>query len=256
MLDVQMINNWIENAGKMAIDFFAKPSLGFEFKHDNTIVTEADYSIEKYLREKIRKHYPNHSIIGEEYDHELGSEFAWIIDPIDGSAPFYWNIPTWCISIGITRNFQPYMGFVYVPFTGDLYYSVDNLAYLNGNVIGVDSKAEISSDSAFCLSTRAFNYFSFMNYDGMIFALGSGIFNNMLVAKGAVIGALSISPSVWDLAAAVKIVKASGADMVYLTGEQLDIGRLHESRIATHPVLAAPSHLIETLLAKIVLRQI
>ena len=251
MKDVQKIKQWMENAGKIALEYFANPSLGVDKKNDETIVTEADLTVEKYLREQIRNNFPDHAIIGEEFDVESGNEFSWILDPIDGSAPFVWNIPSWCISIGITKQLQPYMGFVYVPLTGDFYYSVENAAYLNGKVIKTDSEARVSNDSAFCISTRAFNKFTILNYEGMVFALGSGIFNNMMVARGSVIGALSITPSVWDLAAAVKIVEGAGGKMVYLDGEMLDISLLHESRVATQPVLAAPSHLIDTLLSRI-----
>jgi len=249
MIKLSIIQDWLVQAGKMALGYFAKPELGFDFKIDNSIVTEADYAIETYLRSKIKEEFPDHAIIGEEYAGEAGNEFAWILDPIDGSAPFFWNIPTWCISIGVTRNFQPYMGFVYVPLTGDLYYSMDNKSYLNGKRIHTASVDQISRESAFCVSTRAFNKFSMVDYNGMVFALGSGIFNNMMVARGVVIGALSISPSIWDLAAAVKIVQDAGGKACYLNGEPVDIAALNEIKKVPYPVLTAPSQLMDRLLS-------
>jgi myo-inositol-1(or 4)-monophosphatase len=99
-------------------------------KPDISIVTEADLLIENYFRSQIRKYYPEHTIIGEEMEAEKGHQYTWIIDPIDGSAPFLWNIPIWCISIGITKEKQPFMGLVYVPLTGDFYYSDNSLSYL------------------------------------------------------------------------------------------------------------------------------
>jgi len=249
MIKQEMIENWLIEAGRIALAYFAKPALDHSYKIDNSIVTAADLAIEDFLRSKIKAEFPEHAIIGEEYDPESGNEFAWILDPIDGSAPFFWNIPTWCISIGITKNLQPYMGFVYVPLTGDFYSSIDNTSCLNGQIIRAASVETITAESAFCISTRAFNKFTLEDYEGMVFALGSGIFNNMMVARGVVIGALSISPSIWDLAAAVKIVQGSGAKINYLNGDPIDIPALSGIKKAPYPVLAAPSQLMESLLS-------
>ncbi len=249
MIDINRIQDWLINSGKIAIEYFGKSQVGHDFKSDNTIVTEADFAIEKYLRSKIKETYPEHTIIGEEYDNDPGNEYAWILDPIDGSAPYFWNIPTWCTSIGITKNLQPYMGFVYVPLTGDLYSSIDNRSILNGKMIHASDETAITSKSAFCMSTRAFNKYSLVNFEGMVFALGSGIMHNMLVARGKLVGALSISPSVWDLAAAVKILQGSGAEICYLNGKPFELAELHNSRRVSNPVLAAPRHLMNELLS-------
>lgn len=254
MIDVIRVQSWMKKAGKYAQSYFANPSKHFEYKPDNSIVTEADLLIENYFRRQIRKYYPKHTIIGEEMEAEKGHEYTWIIDPIDGSAPFLWNIPTWCISIGLTKEKQPFMGLVYVPLTGDFFYSDNSLSYLNGKQIRINESAGVDNESAFCVSSRIINDFSISEYGGMIFSLGSGIFNNMMVARGSAIGALSISPNIWDLAAAKIIVEAAGGKMVYLNGDVVDIKELFESKKASQPVLAAPEHLISQLLSKIVIR--
>jgi fructose-1,6-bisphosphatase/inositol monophosphatase family enzyme len=51
---------------------------------------------------------------------------------------------------------------------------------------------------------------------------------------GSAIGALSISPNIWDLAAAKIIVEAAGGKMVYLNGVVVDIKELFESKKASH----------------------
>ena len=47
-------------------------------------VTTSDKAFEKFIRLKIKKKFPNHQVIGEEFGHKKSkSEFTWVIDPID-----------------------------------------------------------------------------------------------------------------------------------------------------------------------------
>ena len=50
-------------------------------------VTEADLMVEEYLRDRISREFPGHSIIGEESDGygKDSSDFTWVIDPLDGT---------------------------------------------------------------------------------------------------------------------------------------------------------------------------
>lgn len=252
MIELAQIKTWMIKAGQIGLEYHTKPNLKFEYKDDNTIVTEADFKIEQYLRTEIRNQYPDHKIIGEEYDLEPGNEYAWVLDPIDGTAPFYWNIPTWCISIGLTKNKAAYMGFVYIPLTGDFYYTMGHKSFLNSTSIQTSSASEIKTDCAFCISNRAFNKYTLQKFNGMVFSLGSGIFNNMLVARGTAIGALSISPSLWDLAAAAALVENAGGKMVYLDGKPLNLESLFTGKPVSRPVLSGPPQLIKLLLEMIV----
>ena len=59
-------------------------------------VTTSDIAFEKFIRLKIKKNFPKHQIIGEEYGQNVSnSEFSWVIDPIDGTRSFVIGKPTW-----------------------------------------------------------------------------------------------------------------------------------------------------------------
>ena len=52
-------------------------------------VTTSDKAFEKFIRSKIKKKFPNHQVIGEEFGHKKSkSEFTWVIDPIDGTRAY------------------------------------------------------------------------------------------------------------------------------------------------------------------------
>lgn len=91
-----------------------------DIKADDSYVTETDKLIETRLREIIDAEHPEHGILGEEHGaRDLDSEYVWVLDPIDGTAPFVAGIPVFGTLIGLARNGQPWMGVIDHPATSD-----------------------------------------------------------------------------------------------------------------------------------------
>ena len=87
-------------------------------------VTEGDKAAEKAIRTAIRKRYPSHGILGEEFgDHDHDASFRWVIDPIDGTRAFIIGMPLWGTLIGLTRDGVPLLGAMSQPFTGERFWS-------------------------------------------------------------------------------------------------------------------------------------
>jgi myo-inositol-1(or 4)-monophosphatase len=81
-------------------------------------VTAADRAAENAMRSLIRKNFPDHGIIGEEYGNEhADAEYAWSLDPIDGTKSFINGMPTWGTLIGLLRFGEPVFGMMHQPFT-------------------------------------------------------------------------------------------------------------------------------------------
>ena len=82
---------------------FYYSKLNKPFKVDNKLkgkgydpVTTADRAFEKFIRIKIKKKFPTHEIIGEEFGRKKSkSDFTWVIDPIDGTRSFIIGNPRW-----------------------------------------------------------------------------------------------------------------------------------------------------------------
>lgn len=108
-----------------------------EVKADRSLVTKFDRAIEKRLREEILREFPSHGIIGEEYGrHNDGASHLWILDPIDGTAPFIVGIPVWGSLIALAVDGVPLVGVIDQPaidarFTG----VAGEASRLNGQVI-------------------------------------------------------------------------------------------------------------------------
>ena len=104
-----------------AIRPFFRTSLGVEDKSGGGAfdpVTAADRAAELAMRALIRKQFPAHGIVGEEFGAERpDAEFVWLLDPIDGTKSFISGMPAWGTLIALLRSGQPVFGMMNQPFT-------------------------------------------------------------------------------------------------------------------------------------------
>src|SRR3989338_7143577 len=80
-------------------------------KADGSMVSNADIAAENQIIELIEENYHEYNIIGEESgEKNKGSDFTFIIDPLDGTHNYIAGIPYYGISIGLLDREKPIMG--------------------------------------------------------------------------------------------------------------------------------------------------
>ena len=68
------------------------------------------------MRTLIRKQFPDHGILGEEYGSEhTDAEYVWVLDPIDGTKSFISGMLAWGTLIGLMRFGEPVFGMMNQP---------------------------------------------------------------------------------------------------------------------------------------------
>lgn len=83
-------------------------------------VTAADRAAETAMRALIRKTFPAHGIIGEEFeDVKSDAPYTWVLDPIDGTKSFITGMPVWGTLIGLCKDDMPVYGMMAQPFIGE-----------------------------------------------------------------------------------------------------------------------------------------
>ena len=81
-------------------------------------VTAADHAAETAMRSLIRRSFPDHGVIGEEFGKERAdAEYVWVLDPIDGTKSFICGMPAWGTLIALLRRGEPVFGVMNQPFT-------------------------------------------------------------------------------------------------------------------------------------------
>ena len=93
-----------KEAGALLKEFFTR-GVETEYKGDVDLVTVADRTAEKLIRERLAETFPEHGIYGEEGTRDrLESGFRWYVDPLDGTTNFAHGFPHFCVSMGLEER--------------------------------------------------------------------------------------------------------------------------------------------------------
>ena len=124
--------SFLNNLAK-ELNKFDNLKLGKTFKISNKLknkgydpVTTSDRAFEKFIRSKIKKKFPTHQIVGEEFGHKkTSSDFTWIIDPIDGTRSYVIGNPTWSNLISLNYKGNPILGLANFPILNKYYLNLN-----------------------------------------------------------------------------------------------------------------------------------
>lgn len=136
LIDFKHFVNELATVSGQAILPFFRTSIAAEDKSRGGAfdpVTEADRASEAAMRQLIKRTFPTHGIIGEEFGPERAdAEYVWVLDPIDGTRAFIAGLPTWGTLIGLSRNGRPVFGMMHQPFTGERFFGDGGSATFRG----------------------------------------------------------------------------------------------------------------------------
>ena len=138
-------------AGTLLAHYFER-RVAFELKGDFDLVTEADRASEKLVVERLRSHFPSHSIMAEESGkYEGKSEYRWFVDPLDGTTNFAHGFPMFNVTLGLERAGEQVAGVVYDPVRQEMFSAERGAgAYLNGRRIRVSAGKASNTSSTLC----------------------------------------------------------------------------------------------------------
>jgi len=211
--------------------------LEYESKSNHIdLVTRVDREVEQMVVARIRKHFPDHLILGEEstsvndfsiIEHNL--EFCWVIDPIDGTMNFVHGIPHFAISIAVVKNGIPLAGVVYNPNSKELFSAARGWgARLNGKKITV-SKQDTFKNSLVSTGFAAADWHiesPFRSEVQKVFGhcrsiriSGSSALDLAYIAAGRMDGFWHRKLAPWDIAAGILLVEEAGGKVSSLDGQ-------------------------------------
>ncbi|MBD2488103.1 inositol monophosphatase family protein [Aulosira sp. FACHB-615] len=196
-------------------------------KADGSLVTRADKWADQEIRDAIAANFSGYGILSEESDKTFpGTEWCWVIDPLDGTTNFTRGIPIWSISLALLYQGTPVFGYIHVPPLGQTFHgfwqgtsglATPTGAFLNNHPIHTSADAP-SSHHFFNLCSRSTAVIQ-PKFPCKIRMLGVASYNFLTVATGAVLGGIEATPKVWDLAGAWVIVQAAGGSWNSLKSE-------------------------------------
>ena len=241
------------SAGEILMNYYGRLENIDTKTKDIDLVTVADHKSEEFIIGELQKAFPTHDIISEETGGRANpsSEFRWVIDPLDGTTNFAHSYPAFCVSIGIQKNGQSFMGAVYNPYYDEFFFAErDKGAFLNQKPITVSKTREISKSLlltgfAYDRRERADHYLRLfralmMRCHGVRRA-GAAALDICSVACGRAEGYWEENLKPWDTAAGWLILEEAGGQVSDFKGKSFAIekkqilatnGKIHEQMIA------------------------
>lgn len=86
------------------------------------VVTEMDHAAEALITESLARLRPDDGMLGEEGTDTPGtSGVRWIVDPLDGTVNYLYDLGNWAVSIAAEVDGEAVAGVVAVPSTGETF---------------------------------------------------------------------------------------------------------------------------------------
>jgi myo-inositol-1(or 4)-monophosphatase len=214
-------------AGALLMTYFQQ-NVKVEYKGDADLVTIADRKSEALIRERIRKYWPTHDVLGEEQGLvDTGSDYRWYVDPLDGTTNFAHGFPVFCVSMALEYKGRRIAGVICDPTRDELFAAEQGSgAYLNQQRISVSkisNLAECLVGTGFPSHKRhknpnIFFYHQITLRTHGVRRAGSAALDLCNVACGRFDGFWEFNLNPWDTAAGVLIVEEAGGKVTDFSG--------------------------------------
>lgn len=243
-----------KEAGKIHKKYF-QADFKIETKSSSfDLLTVADKEAERAIVSVIKKHFPEHNFLAEEYSYDqTGSEYTWIIDPLDGTNNFACGMPIFCASIALIHNHEVKIGVVYDVMRDELFSAQKNQgAFLNGKRISVNSVDTLqksliitgfyySRGKEMLETLQTIKRFFLKQIMGLR-RLGAAALDLCYIACGRAAGFWEFELSPWDFAAGNLLIQEAGGKITGKQGEKVPLtkksfivasnSRIHDQMLA------------------------
>ena len=183
-------------------------------------VTAADRAAEQSMRTLIRKQFPDHGILGEEYGSErTDAEYVWVLDPIDGTKSFISGVLAWGTLIGLMRFGEPVFGMMNQPFTRERFSGDGGAARYRGpagnrdlhvrGCTGIDD-ALLYTTSPLLMSRDDRAAFGKLEYRVKLSRYGGDCYAYCMLAAGLIDLIIETEIKPYDIVAIIPIVTGAG----------------------------------------------
>src|SRR3989344_5382267 len=235
-----------KEAGRAVLKRFGKDGVHYsKSKHAYDVVTKADLLSEKIIISAILKEYPAHSILSEEEGEiNAGSDYRWIIDPLDGTMNFASSVPMFGIMVCLAHKNEIILSAIHLPVTDELFFAkAGKGAFLNGTRIHCSpaKNLDTSIGCGFVGSRKRTLHFvkrllGSVRGEGLFLnSFGCISMNSCYVACGRKDWAVSLYGEIHDFAPTYLILKEAGCTVTNCKGEPWTMG--DNEAVAANPAM-------------------
>lgn len=220
----------IKKSGKIVKKGFFEKEKDINFKDDfeDDFVTKYDIILENLIVNTLEKDFPTFNILTEEKKSKnKGSDYTWIIDPIDGTRNFAKGIPMFMIGIALAKKKEVIQSFAYNPIIDQLFFAQKGIgAFMNDKKIKVSkskfNKYDVDIEVAMDKNAKSEIFSKFLKHNGSVKKFGTNIFSTTILARGGIDVLVCKNLKPWDYAHYL-IVEEAGGIVTDFQGEKFNI---------------------------------
>ncbi|MCP4311268.1 MAG: inositol monophosphatase [Bacteroidetes bacterium] len=226
------LNHALIKAGKVLLSYYGRQIKARVKESISSVVTEADLAAEKVILEILNEASGEFNIITEETGYiNHGSEYTWVVDPLDGTSNFAAGLPWFGVIIALLYKQTPVLGGMYLPVSDDLFLAEQGeVSKKNGEPV-IPTHSSVLEDQLIAYS------FDFSDTPGktesemeILKKLSKRVRNirstNSLVdfcyvADGRLGAALNQTTKIWDIAVPWLLIREAGGKVTDINGEEI-----------------------------------
>lgn len=226
---IPFVEELATKCGEITRSMFRQP-IEVEVKDDLSPVTLADKEIERTMRAMIQQKFPNHGIIGEEYEpKDPDANLVWLVDPIDGTGSFMIGRPIFGTLIALVEDDVPVMGIIDQPILGERWIGAVGMPTIFNNTQAKTRNKMRLEDTTLCTTSPnlfhgdARDKFESLRERVSHTIYGGDCYSYGLVANGTVDIVLESGLNPHDFCALAPIVNGAGGVMTDWAGEPITL---------------------------------
>ncbi len=234
-VDIHQVIAIVKDMKKYFMD--TEKSRQITFKGDIDFATEADFSVQREVQERLLAAWQDIQFMGEEKDNS-GIDFSgpvWILDPVDGTTNLVHGFGQSSVSLALSVNSELELGVVYNPFSDELFYAVRGQgAFLNGEQIHVSAASRMKEALISVGTAPYYHELADQNFERMkrifldcqdIRRVGSAAIDLCYVACGRTDAYYEPNINPWDYGAGALIVMEAGGCVSDFEGARVPMDR-------------------------------
>jgi myo-inositol-1(or 4)-monophosphatase len=124
--DLELAERAARTGGEVLMGYYGRAPEGLGSKSSDTdLVSDADREAERTIRELLSVERPDDGLVAEEGSRvQADSGRRWIVDPLDGTINFLYELPAWAVSVALEDASGLAVGVVHSPVLGETYCAV------------------------------------------------------------------------------------------------------------------------------------
>jgi inositol-phosphate phosphatase/L-galactose 1-phosphate phosphatase/histidinol-phosphatase len=220
----------LADAARPVIRKYFRTPVAVDDKDDASPVTIADREVEATMRALITSAFPSHGILGEEHGAEnVGAEYVWVLDPIDGTKAFITGKPSFGTLIALCRNGTPILGIIDQAILAERWLgAVGRGTTLNGQKASVRACDDLAKAYAYTTGPEHFDAATLPAWNRIAARVkqpryGCDCYAYALLASGFVDLVVEAGLKPYDYAALAPVIEGAGGIVTDWRGHKLSM---------------------------------